>query len=42
MFMINSLSTNDERDELMKTFQKLDINHDGHLSRDELIIGLSQ
>ena len=37
--MVNYLSTNSEKSQLLKTFNALDLNGDGQLSRDELIIG---
>lgn len=33
------MSTKDEKNELMKVFQSLDLNKDGKLSREELVIG---
>ena len=36
---MNFLATKEEKAELLKTFQSLDLNGDGKLSRDELIIG---
>jgi calcium-dependent protein kinase len=39
IFMVNFLASKDEKNELLKQFQSLDLNNDGKLSRDELIIG---
>lgn len=39
--MVNFLSTKDEKNELLKQFQSLDLNGDGKLSREELIVGNS-
>lgn len=39
MFLVNYLTTKEEKAELLKTFQALDLNCDGQLSREELIIG---
>ena len=39
MYIVNSLTTKDERNELLKTFQQLDSNGDGVLSREELLAG---
>jgi calcium-dependent protein kinase len=36
------LATREEKNELMRTFQALDLNNDGMLSREELIIGYSK
>jgi calcium-dependent protein kinase len=36
---VNFLATKEEKTELLKTFQTLDLNGDGKLSREELIIG---
>jgi calcium-dependent protein kinase len=33
------LATKDEKSELLKTFQALDLNNDGKLSKEELMIG---
>lgn len=38
-FLVNYMSTKDEKNELMKVFQSLDLNKDGKLSREELVIG---
>jgi len=37
---VNYLTTKEEKNELLKTFQALDLNGDGQLSKEELIIGL--
>jgi len=42
LFLISHTATKEERDHLLKTFQALDLNGDGKLSRDELIIGYQQ
>ena len=39
MYIVNQLTTKDERNELMKTFQSLDKNGDGVLSKAELMEG---
>jgi calcium-dependent protein kinase len=39
---VNHLATRDEKNELVKAFQALDLNNDGMLSREELIIGYSK
>lgn len=39
MYIVNSLTTKEERNELLKSFQQLDSNGDGVLSREELLIG---
>jgi calcium-dependent protein kinase len=39
MFFINYLATKEEKSELLKTFQDLDLNKDGMLSKQELMIG---
>ena len=39
MFFINYLATKEEKSQLLKTFQDLDLNKDGQLSKEELIIG---
>lgn len=36
---MNYLATKDEKQELLKTFQALDLNGDGQLTREELIAG---
>lgn len=38
IFMVNFLSSNEERDSLMKSFKKMDLNGDGKISIDELKI----
>jgi len=42
LFLISYIATKEERDHLLKTFHALDLNGDGKLSRDELIIGYQQ
>jgi calcium-dependent protein kinase len=37
--MVNYLATKEEKNELLKQFQSLDLNGDGKLSRQELIAG---
>jgi len=39
MFLVSYLASNEERNQLLKTFQALDLNNDGQLSREELIKG---
>ncbi|KAM3146719.1 Protein kinase domain containing protein [Paramecium bursaria] len=41
-FMVNYLATSQEKSELIQQFQALDLNNDGKLSREELIIGYSK
>lgn len=38
-FMVNYLATSSEKQELLTQFQALDLNGDGRLSREELVIG---
>jgi len=40
MYIVNQLTTKDEREELLKTFKALDVNGDGVLSKEELIDGI--
>jgi calcium-dependent protein kinase len=40
-FIVNFLATKEEKSELLQTFKALDLNNDGKLSREELIIGIS-
>ena len=40
MFLVNYLATKDEKNDLLKTFKTLDLNGDGKLSTNELIIGI--
>jgi Ca2+-binding EF-hand superfamily protein len=37
---VNYFATKEEKNELLKTFQALDLNGDGQLSREELIAGI--
>ena len=39
MFFVNYLASKDEKNELLEAFKSLDINGDGKLSREELVIG---
>lgn len=39
MFLVNYLASKEEKAQLLKTFQSLDLNGDGQLSKDELIAG---
>jgi calcium-dependent protein kinase len=39
MYIVNQLTTKEERSELLKTFHSLDRNGDGVLSKDELVEG---
>ena len=39
VFAVSLLATKEEKQELMNTFKILDLNGDGKLSREELIIG---
>lgn len=38
-YIVNFLATKDEKAELLKTFQSLDTNNDGKLSKEELLKG---
>lgn len=38
IFMVNFLSSNEERDSLMRAFKKMDLNGDGKISIEELKI----
>mgnify|MGYP003876820667 CR=1 FL=1 len=40
VFLVNYLATKEEKNELLKTFQALDLNGDGQLTREELIQGM--
>lgn len=42
MYIVNSLASKEEKDELLKSFKKLDTNGDGVLSKEELIAGYSE
>mmetsp|Transcript_19738 Transcript_19738/g.16904 ORF Transcript_19738/g.16904 Transcript_19738/m.16904 type:complete len:96 (+) Transcript_19738:951-1238(+) len=39
LFLVSYLASREEKQMLLKTFEALDLNHDGQLSRDELIEG---
>ncbi len=39
VFLVNYLASKEEKAQLLKTFQTLDLNGDGQLSKEELIIG---
>jgi len=39
MFLVSYLASTEEQNQLLKTFQALDLNGDGQLSREELIKG---
>lgn len=39
MYIVNYLTTKEEKNELLKTFQQLDLNGDGILTKEELLIG---
>ncbi|CAD8108765.1 unnamed protein product [Paramecium sonneborni] len=41
-FMVNQMATSQEKQELLQQFQALDLNGDGRLSKDELIVGYSK
>jgi calcium-dependent protein kinase len=41
-FMVNNMATKEEKKELMETFQTLDTNQDGVLSKEELTAGLKK
>lgn len=41
-FIVSQLASKDEMQELQKAFQALDINNDGKLSREELMIGFTK
>ncbi|CAD8199555.1 unnamed protein product [Paramecium pentaurelia] len=41
-FMVNQMATSQEKQELLQQFQALDLNGDGRLSKEELIIGYSK
>ena len=42
MFIVNYLASKEEKTELLKTFQQLDSNGDGKLSKQELINGYAK
>ena len=39
VFLVTYLATQEEKNELLKTFQALDINGDGKLTREEIVQG---
>ncbi len=41
MIMVQYLQTQEQKDHLIKVFQKLDTNNDGVISREELLDGYS-
>ncbi|CAK84516.1 unnamed protein product (macronuclear) [Paramecium tetraurelia] len=41
-FMVNQMTTSQEKQELLQQFQALDLNGDGRLSKEELVIGYSK
>lgn len=42
LYIVNQFTTSEEKRELLKTFQSLDLNKDGLLSSEELLIGLKK
>lgn len=42
VLLVNLLTSEEEKEELLKTFQALDLNGDGQLSREELIKGFTE
>jgi len=42
LYIVNQFTTSEEKKELLKTFQSLDLNNDGLLSSEELLIGLKK
>lgn len=42
MYIVNLFTSNEEKKELLKTFKALDLNNDGLLSREELLIGMKK
>jgi len=42
LYIISFFDIKDEKDELLKTFKELDLDHDGQLTHDELMIGYSK
>lgn len=39
MFIVNFMATREEKTGLMTAFEQLDLNHDGKLSKEELVLG---
>lgn len=42
LYIISFFDLKEEKDELLKTFKELDLDHDGQLTKDELMIGYSK
>lgn len=42
MFIVNYLSEEKEQKDLLKTFKALDLNNDGRLTKDELLLGYKE
>lgn len=42
LYIISFFDLKDEKDELLKTFKQLDIDHDGQLTEEELLAGYTQ
>lgn len=42
LYIISFFDLKEEKDELLKTFKKLDIDHDGQLTKEELVSGYSK
>ena len=42
LYVISFFDIKDEKDKLLKTFKKLDLDHDGQLTQEELLIGYSK
>ena len=39
VFLVSNIATREEKNEMLNTFKALDLNGDGQLTRDELLIG---
>jgi len=39
LFIVNVIASNEQKDKLMKAFEAIDLNHDGKISKNELLIG---